>query len=123
MNRLLNYNFLIRFGLGIIFLANSLVAFFTPSEFIEMINNSFVAHLLPIRPEVFVPLVIGLNDGIVALLLFLGIATRRVGAWAFVWLIGVMIVIGTPLDVLEHSGLLFMALALVLGEKYLTKNI
>ena len=74
-------------------------------------------------PEAFVPIVIGLNDGIVAMLLFSGIATRRVGVWAFVWLIGVMIVIGNTLDMLEHAGLLFMALALVLGEKYLTKNV
>src|SRR5574338_1696878 len=108
MNRLLNYNFLIRFGLGIIFLANSLVAFFAPSEFVELINNSFVSNLIPLRPEIFVPLIIGLNDGIVALLLFFGIATRRVGLWAFIWLIGVMIVIANPLDVLEHAGLLFM---------------
>ena len=123
MNKFLTYNFLIRFGLGIIFLANSLTAFFAPSEFIEFINNSFVANLLPIRPEIFVPLVIGLNDSIVALLLFFGIATRRVGVWAFIWLIGVMVVIASPLDVLEHAGLLFMALALILGNKYLTKNI
>lgn len=123
MNKFLNYNFLIRFGLGIIFLANSLVAFFAPSEFIELINNSFVSNLIPLRPEVFVPLVIGLNDGIVALLLFFGIATRRVGLWAFIWLVGVMIVVANPLDVLEHAGLLFMALALVLGKKYLTKNV
>lgn len=123
MNKFGTYNFLIRFGLGIIFLANSLAAFFAPSEFIELLNNSFIVHLLPIRPELFIPLVIGLNDGIVALLLFFGIATRRVGLWAFVWLIGVMIVIASPFDVLEHFGLLFMALALILGEKYLTKNI
>lgn len=80
-------------------------------------------HLLPIRTEIFVPLVIGLNDGIVALLLFFGIASRRVGVWAFVWLIGVMIVIATPLDVLEHSGLLFMALALIsIGVPSIGKN-
>lgn len=123
MSKFLNYNFLLRFGLGIVFLANALAAFFAPSEFIELIRNSFVVHLLPIRPEIFVPLVIGLNDGIVALLLFFGIATRRVGMWVFVWLIGVMVIIATPFDVLEHSGLLFMALALILGDKYLTKNI
>lgn len=123
MNKFINYNFLIRSGLGIIFLANSLAAFFAPSEFIELINNSLIVHFLPIRPELFVPLIIGLNDGIVALLLFSGIATRRVGVWAFIWLIGVMVVIASPLDVLEHAGLLFMALALILGDKYLTKNI
>ena len=116
MNKFVTYNFLIRFSLGLIFLANSLIAFFAPSEFIELINNSFIANLLPIRPETFVPLVIGLNDGIVALFLFFGIATRRVGTWAFIWLIGVMVVIASPLNVLEHTGLLFMALALVLNN-------
>ena len=123
MNKFLNYNFLIRFGLGIVFLANALVAFFAPSEFIELIKNSFVANILPISPEAFVPIVIGLNDSIVALLLITGISTRRIALWAILWLVGVMVVIGSPFDVLEHSGLLFMALALVLGEKYLTKNV
>lgn len=123
MNKFLNYNFLIRFGLGIIFLANALTAFFAPAEFIELIKGSFLGNILPMSPEAFVPIVIGLNDGIVAMLLFSGIATRRVGVWAFVWLIGVMIVIGNTLDMLEHAGLLFMALALVLDEKYLTKNV
>lgn len=123
MNKFLNYNFLIRFGLGIIFIANALVAFFAPSEFIELIKNSFVASILPISPEAFAPIVIGLNDSIVALLFITGIATRRVALWAMLWLVGVMVVIGSPFDVLEHSGLLFMALALVLGEKHLIKNV
>lgn len=123
MNKSLNYNFLIRFGLGIIFLANALMAFFAPAEFIELINDSFIAYLLPISPEIFVPTVIGLNDSIVGLLLIYGVTIRRVAAWAAVWLIGVMIVIGSPLDALEHSGLLFMALALILGDKYVNKSI
>lgn len=123
MNKLLKYNFLVRFGLGIVFLANALTAFFAPAEFIELIKSSFVGNILPISPETFVPIVIGFNDSIVAALLITGIATRRVALWATLWLVGVMVVIGNPLDVLEHSGLLFMTLALVLSEKYLTKNV
>ena len=123
MNKFLTYNFLIRSGLGVIFIANALVAFFAPTEFVELIKNSLVANLLPIRPELFVPIVIGLKDSIVGLLLLSGFAPRRVAVWATVWLIGVMVVIGEPFDVLEHSGLLFMSIALVLGDKYLTKNI
>ena len=121
MKKYLTYNFLIRFGLGIIFIANALVAFFAPAEFIELIENSFVVNLLPIRPEVFVPIVIGLNDSIVGLLLISGFATRRVAVWATLWLVGVIVVIGigNPFDVLEHSGLLFMSLALILSGKYL----
>ncbi len=123
MNKILTYSFLIRFGLGVIFIANALTAFFAPVEFLELIKNSFAINLLPIRPELFVPIVIGINDSIVGLLLISGFATRRVAVWATVWLIGVMIVIGNPLDVLEHSGLLFLSVALVLGDKHLTKNI
>ncbi len=123
MNKYLTYNFLIRLGLGIIFIANALVAFFAPAEFVELIKNSFVVNLLPISPEVFVPVVIGFNDSIVGLLLISGFATRRVAIWATLWLIGVIVVIGSPLDALEHSGLLFMSAALILSDKYLTKNI
>ena len=78
MNKFLNYNFLIRFGLGIIFITNALVAFFAPTEFIELIKNSFITNLLPISPGKFVLIVIGLNDSIVGLLLSSGFATRRV---------------------------------------------
>lgn len=123
MNKFLTYQFLIRIGLGIIFIANALVAFFAPAEFIELIKNSFIANLLPISPETFVGVVIGLNDAVVGLLLIGGFATRRVAIWATAWLVGVIVVIGSPLDVLEHSGLLFMSAALALGDKYLTKNI
>lgn len=123
MNKFLTYNFLIRFGLGVIFIANALVAFLAPTEFVELIKNSFVANLLPVRPELFVPIVIGLNDSIVGLLLISGFTTRRVALWATLWLVGVMVTIGEPFDVLEHFGLLFMPAALVLGDKYLNKNI
>ncbi len=123
MNKFINYNFLIRFGLGIIFIANALAAFFAPAEFIEVIENSFVANILPISPEVFVGIFIGFNDAIVGLLLISGFATRRVAIWATIWLVGVMITIGNPFDILEHIGLLFMSVALVFGDKYLTKNI
>lgn len=123
MNKFLNYNFLIRLGLGIVFLTNALTAFFAPAEFIELIKNSFVAGILPISPGAFVPIVIGLNDSIVALLLITGIATRPVALWSMLWLIGVTVVVASPLDGLEHLGLLFMALALVLGDKYLIRNI
>lgn len=122
MKKFLTYNFLIRFGLGIIFIANALVAFFAPTEFVEVIENSFVANFLPISPEAFVPIVVGLNDSIVGLLLISGFATRRVAVWATLWLVAVMLVIGNPFDALEHAGLLFMGLALMLGDKFLTKQ-
>ncbi len=118
MNKFLNYNFLIRLGLGIIFIANALTAFFAPAEFIELIKNSFVANFLPLSPEMFVGTVISINDAIVGLLLMSGIATRRVAVWATIWLTGVMIVIGISFGVLEHLGLLFISAALIFGDKY-----
>lgn len=123
MKKHLNYNFLIRFGLGIIFIANALTAFFAPVEFIELIKNSFVVNFLPINPETFVSVIVGFNDTIVGLLLISGIAARRVAIWATIWLVGVIIVIRNPLAVLEHSGLLFMSVALILNDKYLVKKI
>lgn len=123
MNKFLNYKFLIRFSLGIIFLANALTAFFASAEFVQIIKDSFMANLLPLSPETFAGIIIGFNDLIVGLLLIFGFATHRVAVWAMIWLIGVMAVIGSPFDVLEHFGLLLLALALILGDKYLTKNI
>ncbi|MBI2054896.1 MAG: DoxX family membrane protein [Candidatus Sungbacteria bacterium] len=122
MNKYLNYSFLIRFGLGVIFIANALTAFFAPAEFIELIKNSFVANLSPISPKAFVGVIIGFNDAIVGLLLMSGIATRRTAVWATVWLVGVMAVIGSSLDILEHFGLIFMSTALILDSNYLTEH-
>jgi uncharacterized membrane protein YphA (DoxX/SURF4 family) len=123
MKKFLNYHHIIRYGLGLIFIANALVAFFAPAEFIEIIQNSFIINFLPVGPGVFVKIVIGINDAIVGLLLISGFATRRVAIWATIWLFGVMITIGSPFDVLEHVGILFMSVALVIDDKYLNKNI
>lgn len=123
MKKFLNYHHIIRYGLGLIFIANALVAFFAPNEFIEIIKNSFIANLFPISSETFVGIIIGFNDAIVGLLLISGFATRRVAIWATIWLIGVMITIGNPFDILEHIGILFMSVALAIDDKYLNKNI
>lgn len=122
MDKYLNYNFLIRLGLGMIFIANALTALFAPAEFIELIEHSFVANLLPVSPEAFAGTVIVLNDALVGLLLISGFAARRIAIWAALWLIGVMIVVGSFFDVLEHFGFLFMAAALIFGDTHVTKN-
>ncbi|MBI3633298.1 MAG: DoxX family membrane protein [Candidatus Vogelbacteria bacterium] len=109
----MTYNFLARFGLGVIFIANALTAFFAPTEFIELIKGSFVVNFLSMSPELFVGVVISLNDSIVGLLLISGLATRRVAIWAMIWLIGVIIVTGKSFGALEHLGLIFIALSLV----------
>lgn len=123
MKKFLNYHHIIRYGLGLIFIANALVAFFAPTEFVDIIKNSFLVNLLPLNPGVFVGIIVGLNDIVVGLLLIVGFATRRVAIWATIWLIGVMITIGSPFDVLEHVGILFMSIALAIDDKYLNKNI
>ena len=109
----------IRFGLALVFLANSLTAFYLPGEFQDLVAGSFLAGILAtlsISVAQFVTF-IGVNDMVVAILLFSGWRLRRVAKYATLWLTGVIFVIGvadfeTMLDVLEHFGFLAMALAL-----------
>lgn len=114
MKKILTFPFLIRIGLACVFLANSLTAFFEPSEFHELISGSFVAGLLPVSVATFV-IFVGINDLTVAALLFFGWRTRRVATYATLWMLGVMTVIGIfSLDGLEHLGFLAMTVALAL---------
>jgi len=119
MNKYLTYHYLVRIGLGVIFVAHALIAFFIPDEFIELLENSFVSGLLPMDPQTFVATVIVLNDSIVGLLLISGYKTRLVATWATLWLIGVMIVIGADLfEILEHIGLVFISVALIFESRH-----
>ncbi|QQG38262.1 MAG: hypothetical protein HYS26_01795 [Candidatus Kaiserbacteria bacterium] len=105
---------LIRIGLALVFLANSITAFVYPSEFIELIEASFVAGILGlvgVSPALFV-VGIGFNDAIVAALLFLNRGRVIASVWASLWLVAVLLVRGEPLEILEESGFLLMALAL-----------
>ena len=111
------FKHLVRYGLGIVFIAHGLAALFAPAEFIELLQNSFVSGLLPVDPETFVKVVVTLNDTIVGLLLMGGIRLRVVALWATLWLIGVMVVIGDSLfEVLEHVGIVLVAVALIIEE-------
>ncbi len=106
--------FLIRIGLACVFLANSLTAFLAPSEFQDLVSNSFVPTIVPVSAAAFVTF-IGVNDLVVAILLFAGWRTSYVAKYATAWLIGVIAVIGAfSLDALEHLGFLFMAIALAM---------
>jgi hypothetical protein len=116
MDKILRYAFLIRIGLAFVFLANALTAFFAPSEFIEIIGNSFIASILPISAASFA-IIIGINDALVAILLFLNVGRKWVHAWAAIWIAGVIIIRGVSLDALEEAGFLFMALALALDKE------
>ena len=117
MKKYLTYPNLIRTGLASVFLANSLIAFFAPSEFVELIEKSFVINFLPVSAETFVSF-IGINDAMVALLLFFGVGTFYTAVWATIWLSVVMLVRGEPLEILEEIGFLFMAIALAINHKH-----
>lgn len=109
--------FIIRIGLACVFLANSLMAFLEPSEFQDLVSNSFVASLLPVQVSTFVTF-IGFNDLAVALLFLLGWQTFRVAMYATLWLTGVIVVVGAfTLNGLEHLAFIAMTLTLAIPEK------
>ncbi len=102
---------IIRIGLALVFLANGLTAFFAPQEFKELLETSFVSQILPLPTTSFL-LIIGINDLLMGGLILLNRYQKYIFGWAMLWLIGVMIVMAKPLDILEHFGFFSMALAL-----------
>jgi uncharacterized membrane protein len=106
----------VRVGLACVFLANGLTAFFMPQEFADLLGGSFVSGLLPF-PIATAVLLIGVHDTLMALLILWGKYQKYIFGWACVWLVGVMIVVAEPLDVLEHLGFFAMALALWLSAR------
>lgn len=108
---------IIRIGLGLVFIANSYIAFVSPDEFNKLISESFLMGLLPVSLDLFVKF-IGISDGIVATLLLIGKLQKYVAVYASLWLMGVMAVIGfkEPTDLLEHFGGFSMAIYLMLNE-------
>ncbi len=103
---------LVRIGLAFVFLATSIGAFFSPAELVEVLERSFISTTLQIPVSVFL-LVIGINDAIVALLLFSNRGMRIVSIWAAAWFVGVFAARAAPLEILEELGYFFMALALI----------
>lgn len=117
MKKFLTYPLLIRLGLACAFLANALTAFFLPAEFQELVSGSFLATILPISVATFV-IFIGINDLLLAGLLFFGWHPSYAATWAALWIIGVILVSGVfSLDALEHLAFLAMALAVALHGK------
>jgi uncharacterized protein YjeT (DUF2065 family) len=102
---------IIRIGLALVFLANGLTAFFSPQELKELLEASFVSQILPLPITAFL-LIIGINDLLMSGLILLNRYQKYTFGWAMLWLIGVMIVVARPLDILEHLGFFSMALAL-----------
>ncbi len=104
---------IIRFGLALVFLANAYAAWFAPDEFREILEKSFLSGLGDGGIATFIKL-IGISDGLVALLLFLGVRTKAVATYASLWILGI-ILISRPVDIsniLEHVGFFSMAVFL-----------
>ncbi|OYV26227.1 MAG: hypothetical protein B7W98_03270 [Parcubacteria group bacterium 20-58-5] len=112
---------IIRIGLAFAFLANSLTAFISPQDFLDLINPSFLSVILPFNATLLV-ILIGVNDALVAILLFSGGKRARVIEWwAIIWLIGVLAVKvtgGSYLDALEEVAFVAMGLALVMQGRF-----
>ncbi len=106
----------LRIGLACAFLSNSLQAFLAPHEFINLLSNSFVIHFLPVSAATFVHF-IAFSDGMVFLLLLLGVYTEYVALYAGLWLIGVMNTLG-----IHHYGGILEHIAFFSIAVYLTLN-
>ncbi len=117
MKTLRDYESLIlRIGIACAFLANSLQAFLAPDEFVKLLNGSFVIHFLPVSAVTFVHF-IGFSDGMISLLMILGVYTEYVAVYAGLWLIGVMFTLGIHDygDILEHIAFFSIAVYLMLN--------
>jgi len=105
---------LLRIGLGLIFLANALTAWFSPEEFKDLVSSSFLTqHLSFISSSAFL-LIIGISDSLLALIFLFNIKAviKYALIWAVIWLVGVMLVIWEPIGIIEHLGYFAIALGL-----------
>ncbi|MFI5205832.1 MAG: hypothetical protein ACHQVK_02735, partial [Candidatus Paceibacterales bacterium] len=110
---------ILRLGLGLVFLANAWVAWFSPQEFQELITGSVILNHLPAISVSVMTIIIGINDSLLALIFLFNFkpAMKNALAWAMIWLIAVMLVILEPVDILEHLGFFSIALALFVNLK------
>ncbi len=110
----------IRIGLAAVFLANALTAIFNSGEFTELLEGSFVGAIIP--AAIALKLII-VNDSLLAVLILLSRKWHwQIFAWAMVWIMIVLVVLGKPIEILEESGFLFMALALFFHARKMRKN-
>lgn len=99
-------NFLFRLGLSSFFLINSLAAWFAPNEFLELLGANQLASAIA-DPQFWV-YVIGINDGLLFLLILFGRWSKLIAIWAMLWVIMVTYVTiyeGIP-ELIEHIGVL-----------------
>ncbi len=99
-------DFLFRLGLSSFFLINSLTAWFSPDEFLELLkSNSLVSAIA--SPQFWV-YVIGINDALLFLFILLGLWRKGTALWAALWLLAVIYttISGGTLELIEHIGVL-----------------
>ncbi len=99
-------DFLFRFGLSIIFLLNSLAAWFSPDEFLELLDKSPLASAIA-SPHFWI-YIIGINDGLLFLLILFGRWRKGIAIWAAVWMIAVLYITNGEgiMEFIEHLGVL-----------------
>ncbi len=99
-------DFLFRFGLSIIFLLNSLVAWFSPDEFLGLLKNNPLASAIA-NPQFWI-YIIGINDVLLFLLILSGRWRRAIAVWAALWMVAVIYVTisGGVTEFIEHIGVL-----------------
>lgn len=98
---------LFRLGLSSVFLVNSLTAWLSPDEFVELLKNNPLASAIA-SPGFWIP-VIGINDGLLFLLILSGRWRRVIAAWAALWMVVVIYMTGfEAMEFIEHAGVLFL---------------
>jgi hypothetical protein len=79
-----------RLGLGILFIANSIGAWYDTSSYMDLMRTSFLGRFIAdLRPWVEF---IKYNDLVVGLLILSGLWPKYVLAWAGLWLLAVAVV-------------------------------
>ena len=86
--RALDWSF--RFGFASVFLINALIAWLEPGGFIKLMQGGLMGQVI----HDFAPFVwlIGLNDGLLAVLILWGRARAWVLAWSGLWLLAVTLI-------------------------------
>ncbi len=93
-----------RLGLSSFFLLNSLSAWFAPDEFTEIVSgNAFTSAIA--SPATWLVL-IGINDGLLFLLILTGKWRRFTAVWAFLWLLAVVYLTGFGSEFIMHVGIM-----------------
>lgn len=113
--------YLISLGLGCAFFASVLRNFFHQENFNELIESSFFAGMFSTIP--YFIYIVAFNDFLVATFLIVRIFPKVAAWWAMLWLVAVIVVhlsvfsLEDLLDAIEHMGLLFMAIFLVIKSR------